>query len=65
MHENCFYGKLLSMAKILEETRALGVRVPKKLIKQLKQIALNDDKSLSEVIVPVLEALVAENRTSK
>ena len=39
--------------------RALGVRVPVKLIKQLKLMAVNEDKSLSEIIVPVLENLVA------
>ena len=40
--------------------RALGVRVDKKLIKRLKQLALDNDKPLHEIVVPALEALVAE-----
>lgn len=38
--------------------RALGVRVPVKLIKQLKLLAVNQDMSLAELITPALESLV-------
>ena len=53
------------MGKATEEMRALGVRVPKRLIKQLKQIALDADKSLSEILVPVLEGYVNKKIDAK
>ena len=65
MHTLGLSGKMLPMAKVTEVTRALGVRVPKKLIKQLKQIALDRDCSLAEIVTPALEALVAENCVRK
>ena len=48
-----------------QDTRALGVRVPRKLIKQLKRIALEADKSLSEIITPMLETLVTRYESLK
>lgn len=53
------------MAKVTEDMRALGVRVPKRLIKRLKQIALNNDSSLSEILIPALERFVTENEAQK
>mgnify|MGYP001560781925 CR=1 FL=1 len=48
-----------------QDTRALGVRVPRKLIKQLKRVALEADKSLSEIITPMLETLVTRYESLK
>ena len=64
LHFGCYYAIILSMSKVTEDMRALGVRVPKRLIKQLKQIALDRDCSLGDLIVPVLEA-VAKNQAKK
>ena len=47
------------MATITDK-RALGVRVSQKLIKQLKQIALDNDVSLQAIITPALEEIVTE-----
>lgn len=53
------------MSKPTEETRQLGVRVPKRLIKQLRRIALDEEKFFGEILVEVLEEFVNKKLATK
>lgn len=50
--------------KIVTDKRALGVRVSRKLIKQLKRMAVDRELSMETIITPALEALVADFKAS-